>query len=107
MTTALATDLRASAESVMRRNDTGSYSVPSRATYPHQWNWDSALARRSVASAVVTCSFYSRGSRRPSLSKRMIRQPSSRATRSSTRSGFTATGWPTVRIIGRSDSESE
>lgn len=44
MTTALATDLRASAESVMRHNDTGSYSVPSRATYPHQWNWDSALA---------------------------------------------------------------
>ena len=44
MTTALATDLRASAESVIRHNDTGSYSVPSRATYPHQWNWDSALA---------------------------------------------------------------
>jgi hypothetical protein len=43
VTTALATDLLASAESVMRHNDTGSYSVPSRATYPHQWNWDSAL----------------------------------------------------------------
>ena len=28
----------------MRHNDTGTYSVPSRATYPHQWNWDSALA---------------------------------------------------------------
>jgi hypothetical protein len=40
VTTALATDLRASAESVMRHNDTGGYSVPSRATYPHQWNWD-------------------------------------------------------------------
>jgi Glycosyl hydrolase family 63 C-terminal domain len=32
------------AESVMRDNDAGSYTVPSRATYPHQWNWDSALA---------------------------------------------------------------
>ena len=44
MATALATDLRASAEAVLRHNDTGSYTVPSRATYPHQWNWDSALA---------------------------------------------------------------
>jgi mannosylglycerate hydrolase len=44
MTTALATDLRASAEAVLRHNDTGRYTVPSRATYPHQWNWDSALA---------------------------------------------------------------
>ena len=32
------------AESVLRGNDNGSYTVPSRATYPHQWNWDSALA---------------------------------------------------------------
>jgi hypothetical protein len=32
------------AEAVLRHNDTGSYTVPSRATYPHQWNWDSALA---------------------------------------------------------------
>ena len=46
-------------------------------------------------------------SRRASLSKRMIRQPSSRAIRSSSASGFTATGWPTARSIGRSDSESE
>jgi hypothetical protein len=38
------TDLRASAERVLRCNDTGRYTVPSRATYPHQWNWDSALA---------------------------------------------------------------
>jgi hypothetical protein len=44
VTTALATDLRASAEAVIRANDSGGYSVPSRATYPHQWNWDSALA---------------------------------------------------------------
>ena len=37
----------------------------------------------------------------------MIRQPSARATRSSSGSGLTATGWPTTRSIGRSDSESE
>jgi Glycosyl hydrolase family 63 C-terminal domain len=39
-----ATDLRRSAENVLRGNDNGDYTVPSRATYPHQWNWDSALA---------------------------------------------------------------
>jgi hypothetical protein len=37
-------DQRASAEAVLRANDNGDYTVPSRATYPHQWNWDSALA---------------------------------------------------------------
>jgi hypothetical protein len=37
-------DLRASAAAVLRANDSGGYTVPSRATYPHQWNWDSALA---------------------------------------------------------------
>ena len=35
---------RALAEAVLRHNDNGGYTVPSRATYPHQWNWDSALA---------------------------------------------------------------
>jgi Glycosyl hydrolase family 63 C-terminal domain len=39
-----ATDIRLSAENVLRGNDNGGYTVPSRATYPHQWNWDSALA---------------------------------------------------------------
>jgi Glycosyl hydrolase family 63 C-terminal domain len=39
-----AIDLRTSAENVLRGNDNGGYTVPSRATYPHQWNWDSALA---------------------------------------------------------------
>jgi hypothetical protein len=39
-----ATDLRTSAANVLRGNDNGGYTVPSRATYPHQWNWDSALA---------------------------------------------------------------
>lgn len=36
--------LRAVAAGVLRANDSGGYTVPSRATYPHQWNWDSALA---------------------------------------------------------------
>ena len=40
----LARDLRALATTVLRDNDNGGYTVPSRATYPHQWNWDSALA---------------------------------------------------------------
>ena len=34
----------AEAERVLRQNDNGGYTVPSRSTYPHQWNWDSALA---------------------------------------------------------------
>jgi hypothetical protein len=32
------------AAAVLRGNDTGRYTLPSRTTYPHQWNWDSALA---------------------------------------------------------------
>src|SRR4051812_50143322 len=39
----LQSPLGASAADVLRRNDAGRYTVPSRATYPHQWNWDSAL----------------------------------------------------------------
>ena len=35
--------VRASAEAVLRANDEGRHTVPSRLTYPHQWNWDSAL----------------------------------------------------------------
>jgi hypothetical protein len=37
-------DLETRAGRVLRGNDNGGYTVPSRATYPHQWNWDSALA---------------------------------------------------------------
>jgi Glycosyl hydrolase family 63 C-terminal domain len=37
-------DLRTAATAVLRANDVGRYTLPSRATYPHQWNWDSALA---------------------------------------------------------------
>jgi hypothetical protein len=36
--------LPVAAERVLRENDNGNYTVPSRSTYPHQWNWDSALA---------------------------------------------------------------
>jgi hypothetical protein len=36
-------DLNAAAEQVLQANDTGRYTLPSRTTYPHQWNWDSAL----------------------------------------------------------------
>ncbi|MET0614518.1 MAG: hypothetical protein ABW142_03675 [Thermoleophilaceae bacterium] len=32
------------AAAVLRGNDPGGYTLPSRTTYPHQWNWDSALA---------------------------------------------------------------
>jgi hypothetical protein len=36
--------MRATATAVLEANDNGGYTVPARATYPHQWNWDSALA---------------------------------------------------------------
>ena len=36
-------ELRSAATGVLRANDGGNYTLPSRATYPHQWNWDSAL----------------------------------------------------------------
>jgi hypothetical protein len=39
----LAGDLRAAAAAVLRANDSGRYTLPSRTIYPHQWNWDSAL----------------------------------------------------------------
>jgi hypothetical protein len=31
------------AAAVLRSDDAGAYTVPSQLTYPHQWNWDSAL----------------------------------------------------------------
>ena len=37
-------DLRTAAAAVLRLDDRGRYTLPSRTTYPHQWNWDSALA---------------------------------------------------------------
>src|SRR5262249_38076641 len=35
--------LAAAARRVLRANDTGRWTVPARAQYPHQWNWDSAF----------------------------------------------------------------
>jgi hypothetical protein len=40
----MAAGVPAEAARVLRQNDNGGYTVPSRSTYPHQWNWDSALA---------------------------------------------------------------
>lgn len=36
--------LLAQAKAVMRRNDRGTYTVPTHGLYPFQWNWDSALS---------------------------------------------------------------
>ena len=63
------------------------------------WPAPPAAAAASAAAATFR--------RRCRRSKRRISQPSSRATRASVLSGLTATGWPTARSIGRSDSESE
>jgi hypothetical protein len=41
--------LFAAAHRVLRTNDTGRWTVPSRAQYPHQWNWDSAFAAIGLA----------------------------------------------------------
>src|SRR4051812_13124686 len=57
----------------------------------------------SAASPIATPAL----SRRPSVSNRRTAHACSRATRARTASGLTATGWPTARSIGRSDSESE
>ena len=62
-----------------------------------------AEARATVASRVTASAI----SRRPSRSKRSICQPSSLAIAASGGSGLTATGLPTARSIGRSESESE
>jgi hypothetical protein len=40
----VSTLLWARSSGVLRGNDSGRYTLPSRSTYPHQWNWDSALA---------------------------------------------------------------
>lgn len=36
-------DLLAKAERILRDNDRGSYTVPTKGLYPFQWNWDSCL----------------------------------------------------------------
>ena len=32
------------ARDVLRKNDKGSYTLPTHGLYPYQWNWDSAFA---------------------------------------------------------------
>jgi Trehalase len=41
--------LAAAARRVLRLNDTGRWTVPSRSQYPHQWNWDSAFVALGLA----------------------------------------------------------
>ena len=40
----MTTDMIDRAINVMRRNDRGTYTVPTHGLYPFQWNWDSALS---------------------------------------------------------------
>lgn len=42
-TTVTPTDLFTAAKTVLELNDTGSYTVPARGPYPHQWLWDSCF----------------------------------------------------------------
>jgi len=35
--------LHAAAISILKTNDRGSYTVPTKGLYPFQWNWDSCL----------------------------------------------------------------
>lgn len=54
MTTTTPAELRALAFEVLRENDRGTYTVPTRGLYPFQWNWDScltALGQRHVDEA--------------------------------------------------------
>ncbi|MFV0336127.1 MAG: amylo-alpha-1,6-glucosidase [Tropicimonas sp.] len=41
--------IRQQAEQVIRRNDRGSYTVPTHGLYPFQWNWDSVLSALGFA----------------------------------------------------------
>lgn len=43
MTTTTPAELRALAFEVLRENDRGTYTVPTKGLYPFQWNWDSCL----------------------------------------------------------------
>src|SRR6185312_4424528 len=43
MTTSNPADLYQLAAEVLRENDRGSYTVPTKGLYPFQWNWDSCL----------------------------------------------------------------
>jgi hypothetical protein len=43
------TDLTATAQSILRQNDRGGYTVPTARLYPFQWNWDSAFVAMGFA----------------------------------------------------------
>lgn len=38
------TDLDSEARDILRENDRGGYTIPTKGLYPYQWNWDSAFA---------------------------------------------------------------
>ena len=40
-------------ETVLRTNDFGKYTVPSREIYPHQWLWDSSFTAIGLANIDV------------------------------------------------------
>lgn len=44
-----APDLSEQARDILRRNDRGGYTVPTRGLYPYQWNWDSAFVALGFA----------------------------------------------------------
>ena len=41
MTTPQGPDMREDALGILRENDRGHYTVPTKGLYPFQWNWDS------------------------------------------------------------------
>ena len=47
-------DLDGQARAVMRGNDRGLYTVPTKGLYPYQWNWDSAFAALGFAEFDIT-----------------------------------------------------
>ena len=42
-------DLDAQARDILRMNDRGTYTIPTKGLYPYQWNWDSAFAALGFA----------------------------------------------------------
>ncbi|MEP3277349.1 MAG: trehalase family glycosidase [Stappiaceae bacterium] len=42
-------DLDASAKAILRQNDLGGYTIPTKGLYPYQWNWDSAFSALGIA----------------------------------------------------------
>ncbi|MFK7765185.1 MAG: hypothetical protein AB8B62_18115 [Roseobacter sp.] len=48
------TDLDSEARDILRKNDRGGYTVPTKGLYPYQWNWDSAFAAWGYATFDLT-----------------------------------------------------